>query len=236
MKIFAIGDLHLSFSVENKEMDKFGELWENHYIRLAENWRRLVSPEDLVVVPGDISWAMTFAEAQKDLLWVSELPGKKLFVRGNHDFWWTSLKKMQSMPENISVLQNSAYVAAQGLVIAGTRGWLCPDDPAFSESDTPIYKRELLRLRMSLDDAKEKGGEGAKIICAMHFPPSTYADAKSGFVDVLREYGVCDVIYGHLHGLSWQNRGPQGQISGINYQLVSFDKLGGVPQLLRNLD
>ena len=154
MNIFAIADLHLSFGENvDKPMDVFGPSWTDYERRLEENWRALVEPEDLVLIPGDISWAMHFDDALPDLAWIDSLPGEKLIFKGNHDLWWSSLKKMQGCFESITFMQHSAYIG-EDFAVCGSRGWILPSDPDFGEADAAIYRRELLRLGMSLDEAR----------------------------------------------------------------------------------
>jgi len=223
MNVFAIGDLHLSFSVgEAKSMDMFGDAWVNHTEKLKENWLRLVNPDDIVVLPGDFSWAMKLEEAKADFDWLSHLPGRKIFVRGNHDLWWSSLKKMQTLYPEVHFIQNDSIVV-NGIAIAGSRGWINPDDLDFKEStDGPIYQRERLRFEMSLSSIE---GEYSKLIFVSHFPPL-------GFTDILKKYNVDYAIYGHLHGEKAFANGPVGLIDGTEYFLCSLDKLKAVPQLI----
>lgn len=228
MNIFAIGDLHLSISVgPEKAMDMFGDAWKNHTEKLKTNWLKLITDEDVVILPGDFSWAMKLEEAMPDFEWLKNLPGKKIFIRGNHDLWWASLKKMQLLYPEITFIQNDSVII-NGIAIMGSRGWIHPDDPDFSEdTDRSIYERERLRFQMSFDTLKDK--DYKKLICATHFPPT-------GFIDLFKEFGVDNVVYGHLHGESAFPNGPEGIIDGIEYRLVSFDKLKGVPQLICKAD
>ncbi len=239
MNIFAIGDLHLYFSVgEEKSMDMFGSAWVNHFDRLAENWRRIVAPEDLVILPGDFSWAMKTEEAAEDFRMLCGLPGRKLLLKGNHDLWWGSLKKMKALYPDVDFLYNDAYIG-QGFAIAGSRGWLCPEDKDFREdTDRRVYERELLRLEMSLKPAREARdaamarGERFVIIGAMHFPPSAFPDGRSAFCEAFKASGVKTVVYGHLHGESAYKNGPEGDIDGVSYHLCSVDRLNCCPLLV----
>ena len=228
MNIYAIGDLHLSFSVgPGKAMDMFGDAWVNHTEKLKTNWLKLISPDDIVLLPGDFSWAMKLEEAMPDFEWINTLPGKKIFVRGNHDLWWGSLKKMKLLYPDITFIQNDSVVIGD-IAIMGSRGWIGPDDSDFSEeNDRPIYERERLRFDMSFETLKDK--EYKKLICVTHFPPF-------GFTDLFKKYGVDYVVYGHLHGENAFLSGPEGIIDGISYKLCSFDKLKGVPQLICKVD
>ena len=151
MSLYAIGDLHFSTAV-NKPMDVFGDNWDNHQEKIINNWKEVISDEDTVLVLGDTSWAINMDEAKEDLDIINNLPGKKVFIKGNHDYWWSSLNKLKKAYEEISFLQNT-YYKYENIGICGSRGWLCPNEVKFDEDDEKIYKREQLRLKMSLDAA-----------------------------------------------------------------------------------
>jgi len=228
MGIYAISDLHLSFS-ENvqKPMDIFGGEWLGHTERIRSNWERTISKEDTVIVGGDISWALKIGDAAPDLAWIRELPGNKVFVKGNHDLWWASIKKLNSMfGADMRFIQNDFY-EAEGYAICGSRGWICPGDEDYTEQDEKIYSRELLRLRNSLTAAK--AGGFSKIIGVLHFPPTNYKFHESGFTDMFAEFEVKRVFYGHLHGNDAFRRGVQGNFKGIEYKLISMDYLKCIP-------
>lgn len=168
MRVFAIGDLHLPGS-QGKPMDVFGAHWERHFEKICEDWRARVLPEDVVLLPGDLSWAMTLEEAAQDIAAICALPGQKLLLRGNHDYWWSSLTRVRALlPEGNYALQNDARVL-QGIAFAGTRGWTIAT-PASSAQDLKIYRREVLRLELSLQDAARKG-PGLPIVAMLHYPP-----------------------------------------------------------------
>lgn len=228
MSIYAIADLHLSFSAD-KSMDIFGGQWTNHVERLEENWRRVIKEEDTVIVPGDISWSMKPADVIPDLNWVAALPGKKVFIKGNHDLWWTSVTKLNSMYENIRFLQND-YWKADGIAICGSRGWIGPWDQEFTEQDRKVYNRELLRLRMSLEAAAEAGEK--RIIGALHFSPFAENGESSGFTELFEEFGAEKVVYGHLHGPEAHRKATQGVYKGVEYRLVACDYLRCCPLLI----
>lgn len=229
MSIFAIADLHLSFAAE-KPMDIFGGEWIEHTEKLSKNWLELVAPEDTVLIPGDTSWALRYEEAQTDLEWLSKLPGKKVFIKGNHDLWWNSVSKLNRFHESMYFLQNTCY-AAEGYAICGTRGWVCPGDDDYTEHDEKIYKREIGRLALSLEAAAragytEKNEHGqSRIICGLHFPPTNDKLMKSGFTELFEEYGVQKVVYGHLHGKDAFKNGLQGIRNKVEYLLTSVDYL-----------
>lgn len=203
-------------------MDVFGENWTNYDKKIAKSWLENVTEDDTVIIPGDISWAIRLSEAAIDLKWIDELPGKKILLRGNHDYWWSSLAKMSEMFESINFLQNNFYTYNE-YAICGTRGWNCPSETNFSADDEKIYKRELLRLKLSLDAAKAQGHD--KIIVMTHYPPTNDKKEPSGFTEIFEEYGVEKVIYGHLHTRASFGASIQGDVSGVEYHLVSCDYL-----------
>ncbi len=222
MSIFAIGDLHLSFA-SDKPMDIYGPDWTDHPGRVQTEWENLVhDDDDTVIVVGDISWALRLPEAMPDLDWIHELPGKKVFIRGNHDLWWGPIGRLNALYDDVYFLQNTHY-EAEGLAICGSRGWTDPSDPDFSESDDKIYKRELLRMEMSLKSAVDAGIKD--IIVAIHYPPAGSDKRTSEFTKLFEKYEVNRVVYGHLHGEESYKKGITGQLNGIEYDLVSLDKL-----------
>ncbi|GAB1475556.1 metallophosphoesterase [Bacillota bacterium] len=228
MRIYAVGDLHLS-SDGSKPMDIYGGQWVKHTERLKKNWVSLVEEEDVVIIPGDISWALKRQDAEEDIRWISELPGKKVLVKGNHDLWWSSVSRLNEMHEDMFFLQNSFYLAGE-TAICGSRGWISPDDSDYTQQDEKIYKRETGRLRLSLEGAKSFGA--SRIIGAMHFPPAADRQGGTAFTDLFEEYGVKVVVYGHLHGEDAYVRGIQGQRNGVDYRLVACDYLKCCPMLI----
>lgn len=224
MRVFAIGDLHLPGG-DMKPMDVFGAHWENHFERISESWRQQVTQEDVVLIPGDISWAMQLQDALGDLESISQLPGRILILRGNHDYWWSSLTQLRcSLPPQMHAVQNDAFDAG-GVVVCGTRGWMIPGQGT-SAQDEKIYKREVLRLEMSLNAAK-KLACGRPVVAMMHYPPllPEHKSAGTAFTSLLSSFGVSRCVYGHLHGQSVQ-RGVSGLYEGVQYDLVSCDALG----------
>ena len=223
MKLFAISDLHLS-GHDPKPMDIFGAGWQNHWEKIMTDWQRRVTDDDLVLIGGDISWAMQLEAAQVDLDAIGTMPGKKLLLRGNHDYWWGSLSRVRSaMPEGMYVLQNDAWVFDH-MVIAGTRGWNIPGGNHTSDQDRKIYARELQRLELSLKDAQRKRSEGMRLVAMLHFPPFDEQHRPSAVTELLEQYGVSLVVYGHLHG-GHIRQAFEGELRGIQYRLVSCDKL-----------
>jgi len=217
--LYAIGDLHLSFSVD-KPMDIFGEAWVRHEEKIKESWMAQVKESDTVLIPGDISWATGFEEAKADLQWIDDLPGTKVLLRGNHDYWWTSLKKMKEAFPKLEFLQNNFY-EYESHMICGTRGWVCPNKQNFDDHDEKIYNRELIRLKLSLDSAKKASDK--PIIVMTHYPPTNDQFEPSGFTEIYETYDVSKVIFGHLHTEVSFKSGLQGTIRGVDYQLVSSD-------------
>ena len=225
MDIYAIGDLHLSGSV-NKPMDIFGDKWKNHDSRIAKNWMKLVNEEDIVLIPGDISWAMTLEEAMVDLDFIHHLPGKKIFIKGNHDYWWHSVSRLNSLYQGMYFLQNTSYpIGDYG--ICGSRGWTCPGLAEMDQQDIKIYNREAKRLELSLQHAKQLGCK--KIIVMLHYPPTNENKDPSLFTELFKQYPVKQVVYGHLHGKGSFDHSLKGMHEGINYTLVSADAIAFCP-------
>jgi predicted phosphohydrolase len=228
-KIFALGDLHLSFSSE-KPMDIFGSAWLNHDERIKKNWLSAVSSDDYVFLLGDHSWALRFDDALPDLNWIHELPGKKIMLRGNHDLWWATISKLRDLFDDMNFIQNDS-IRIGDVAICGSRGWLTPSDQNFNEAeDRHIYDRELIRFKMSLDAAVRTGAR--VIIAGLHFPPSAGHGTRSGFLDLIEQYGVSKVVYGHLHGREAYKKGLQGEYNGTEYYLASGDYLEFKPLLI----
>lgn len=225
MAVFAIADFHLPGHNE-KPMDVFGDHWQNHFDKIRMYWQELINPKDVVLIAGDISWAMQLEKAMDDLLSIASLNGRKVLIRGNHDYWWSSLKKIRScLPREMYVLQNDA-LQLDSYIISGARGWYFPTETQnLSEEDTRIYQRELIRLEMSLKEAQKLGGAQ---FAMMHFPPLLSEGESTPFTDLLEQYGVQYVVYGHLHGIGIASA-FQGQKRGIEYHLTSCDALHFCP-------
>ncbi|CEO16013.1 metallophosphoesterase [Paraclostridium sordellii] len=219
MSLYAIGDLHFSTAV-NKPMNIFGDNWENHEKKIIDSWNSKVNKNDTVLIVGDTSWGINMDEATFDLDIIHNLPGKKIYVKGNHDYWWTTVAKLNKLYEDMSFLQNNFY-SYNEYAICGTRGWICPNDVKFTQDDEKIYKREAHRLKLSLDAAKKAGFE--KIIVITHYPPTNDKLEPSLFTDIYEEYKVEKVIYGHLHGKESFKMGLEGIREGVEYKLVSCD-------------
>ena len=223
MSLYAIGDLH--FSTKNpKPMNIFGDNWDNHEEKIIENWRKVVKDDDTVLVLGDTSWAMNLQDAKADLDIVKALPGKKIFIKGNHDYWWASLSKVNAAypDDDMNFIQNG-YFTYGDYAICGSRGWLCPNEVRFDENDMKIYRREVLRLEMSIQAAKKAGYENFIVIT--HYPPTNDQLEESEFTKLYEKYGVKKVIYGHLHGEESFAMGLKGVRNEIEYILASSDYL-----------
>lgn len=226
MPIYAIADLHLSFS-QNKPMDIFGNNWENHAEKIKNNWLNKIKQSDYVIIPGDFSWAMYLEETKKDFDYLNNLPGKKILLRGNHDYWWNTLTKMNKFMQenkfdNIDFLYNNSYLV-EDKIIVGTRGWNVLD----TENDSKMIKRENARLELSINDGIKKYGNDKEIIAFMHYPPINKSDLMENdteFVRTLKKYNIKRCYYGHLHGIAHKDA-IEGNIQGIEYRLISADYL-----------
>ena len=226
-RLFAIADLHLSASGA-KPMDVFGEIWRDHAVRMAAAWDAAVGPSDDVLVAGDLSWARTLDEARDDLGWIGARPGRKYLLRGNHDSWWSSAASVRrALPAGCEILQNEAFDLG-GFVLVGARGWLAPDDPAAGPADAPIFRRELLRLSASIEDADDRFGRARPRVAMLHYPPWLEGRAPTEVVGLLREGGVRTCVYGHLHGAD-HALAVCGPRDGITYHLVAADAVGFTP-------
>jgi uncharacterized protein len=224
MGLYAISDLHLALSGD-KPMDVFGEHWYKHHEKIKENWLEKISDEDTILIAGDISWSMKMEEGLKDLDWIHELPGRKIFVRGNHDYWWQSISKLNNLYEDMNFIQNN-YFTYEDYAICGTRGWTCPGGEHFTEHDEKIYSRELIRLKLSLDLAVKNGYK--KFMVMIHYPPTNERFEETEIIKIFKEYGVEKVFYGHLHGYSLK-RVMVGEVEGIEYILTSADYINFNP-------
>ncbi|MDO5142997.1 MAG: metallophosphoesterase [bacterium] len=223
MSLFAIGDLHLPGG-DDKAMDVFGSHWHGHFQRISEDWRSRVGAEDTVLIPGDISWAMQLRDAIPDLMSIGDLPGRKLLIKGNHDYWWSSLTQLRTvLPQGMEVIQHSA-VALDQCVVCGTRGWNIPtEETPLGDEDARIFRREVMRLEMALQSAA-RIASGKPLVVMMHFPPLYDQERDTPFTRLLEAYGVHTVVYGHLHGAGIRI-GFQGEQRGVRYCLVSCDSL-----------
>ena len=223
MAIYVIADLHLSFS-QDKPMSIFGENWEGHSEKIKNNWISKVKPEDTVVLPGDFSWAMYLQDTYKDFEYLNSLPGKKLLLKGSHDYWWTTVTNMRNFLEenkfkNIDFIYNNSYLV-ENKILTGTRGWNLLD----TENSSKMIKRESIRLQLAIEDGIKKYGDDKEIIVFMHYPPISNTNKKSDFLKILKQYDIKRCYYGHLHGKSHQDA-VEGIVDGIEFKLISADYL-----------
>lgn len=232
MALYTIADLHLSLSVE-KPMDIFGGRWRGYQEKLDKNLNKLLTPDDVLVIGGDISWGINLKESLEDFKFIESLPGKKIILKGNHDLWWCTMSKMKKFFDENSIktiefLHNNFY-SYENIAICGTRGWAYEEN--FKEElDEKIFKRELLRLEESLKQAFSAGF--TEIYCFLHYPPLYYNFTCNEIINIMKKYNVSKCIYGHLHGDSLKYA-KNGLIDTIEYKLVSADFLDFMPILLK---
>lgn len=229
MSLYIIGDLHLPFGID-KPMDVFGEKWQGYTKKIQEDWNKKVKPEDTVILAGDFSWATYLQNTYNDFVFIEKLPGKKILLKGNHDYWWTTITRMKQYLEenefiNIDFLYNNSF-CIENKIIVGTRGWTLLD----SENSEKMINREAGRLENSIKDAIEKYGQDKEIICIMHYPPITNSKMKneytydSQFLEIMKKYNIKKCYYGHLHGNSHKDA-VEGNIENIEFYLISGDYL-----------
>ena len=229
MSVFAIGDLHLSLGCD-KPMDIF-KGWDGYVDRLTENWNRVVSDNDTVVIPGDISWAMTLENTEKDFAFINNtLKGDKIILKGNHDYWWNSASKMNKFLsehgfDRIKILNNNSYLV-DGISVVGTRGWINDDG---SECDAKVLNREAGRFRMSVTEGVKLGGE---LIAFIHYPPIYNGERNEYILSVIKEFGIKKCYYGHIHGPG-HRYAFQGEYCGTEYKMISADYIGFMPIMIK---
>ena len=215
--IYSISDLHLGTCVD-KPMDVFGKQWEGHFDKIKKDWLERVSSDDVVLISGDISWAMSLEEARKDIESIAELPGKKVLLKGNHDYWWQSLGKVKGiLPEGFYVVQNDVVRIGKYL-LCGSRGWTTESG---AEEDKKVYARELIRLELSLKEMTKERREGDVVVGMTHYPPFDVSLEPTAVTELFTKYGVDTVVYGHLHGNSYAKK--KVFIGGVRYLLTSCD-------------
>lgn len=227
MSIYTIGDLHLSFQ-ENKPMSIFGDNWENHEGKIKKDWTSKVQENDLVVLPGDFSWSTYVKDTYEDFKFLNSLPGKKILLKGNHDYWWTTLTSMRKFLEensfnNIDFIYNNSY-EYEDVILAGTRGWNVLEEG----EDKRLLKREALRLELSLQNGRENFGDDKELIAFIHYPPITsnniIRNEANEFIRIMRKYNVKRCYYGHLHSTAIKEA-IEGEHFGIDFKLISADGL-----------
>ena len=228
MRIFGISDLHLSFS-SDKPMDVFGDHWRGHADKMATAWDAMVGADDVVLCPGDLSWAMKLEGAALDLGWIGARPGRlKILTRGNHDYWWSAIGKVRAaLPVGVVALQNDA-VDLGDVVVCGSRLWTCPGALDWDSHDEKIYVREVERLKLSLE-AGHKLAAGRPLIAAIHYPPFDKQQGGTAYSALLEQFGVAVCVYGHLHGRRAHRTAFEGERAGVRYHLIACDHLAFSP-------
>ncbi|MCR5618025.1 MAG: metallophosphoesterase [Clostridiales bacterium] len=238
MAVYGIADLHLAKDID-KPMDVFSSYWDHYMERISENWKAKVCPEDTVLIPGDVSWATYLDEIDKDFSYIEDLPGKKIISRGNHDYWWTTIKKMEKFTadhgfDSITFLQNRT-MQVEDMIVGATRGWLLPGDREFTDGDMKIYEREIIRLGLCIRDMEERDpGHKMKRVIMIHYPPISPTNGNNGFTGKLLEGEVDLCLYGHLHGKG-HKVAREGVVNGTLYRCISSDFLGFDPLLISDL-
>ena len=213
MKIFSISDLHLS-GMCDKPMDVFGVGWEGHLDKIKSDWQSKVSDDDIVLLCGDTSWGTVLEEGLFDLNALKGLKGKKVFIRGNHDFWWNGITK----------LRDAAPDGSFYFLICGSRGWSCPGSADYTEHDEKLYAREAERFKLCFKAVEKVREEGDLLVVMIHYPPVSPKLQDTLFSDLFRQNGVSKVVFGHVHGQSYF---PLRSVKdGIEYVLTSCDKVG----------
>ena len=236
MSVFSIADLHLSGSVP-KSMEVFGRRWTGYTDKIEKRWRAVVTDADTVVIPGDISWAMTLPEAEADFRFLASLPGKKLLGKGNHDFWWTTARKMHGYLDSLGIsgidfLYNNAF-RVEDMIVCGTRGWFVEEGKQSSVNPVDyarLVNRETIRLELCITEAEKlrTGSTGnEEILVYLHFPPVFGSFVCREFVDVLLSHGIRRCFYGHIHGN--YTLAPVTEYEGIRFQIISADYLDFIP-------
>ena len=238
MALFVIADLHLDIKSNEKSMEVFGNRWKNYVEKLKKNWEHLVTINDTVIIPGDISWALTLNDAIYDLKWINELPGQKILLKGNHDFWWATNSKMQRFIEEnnlntIKILNNNAYEVEE-YIVCGSRGWFTDRSMQTASQDvdySKIINREIIRLRMSLDSAMRLKGKSEKeVLVFLHFPPVWGEFRCEEILELLSEYNIKHCYFGHIH--SNYTVSSKFYDGNTEYNLISADFLDFTPQFI----
>ena len=238
MSVFVIADLHLATADSQKSMEVFGKRWKNYIQKIRNNWQRVVSESDTVIIPGDISWGLATADALDDLLALESLPGTKIIMKGNHDFWWSTVSKLNKFFEEnniktIKLLNNNA-LEVENYIVAGSRGWFTDKSMQNVEEDVDydkIINREAIRLRMSLNEAvKLRRDTDREVVVFLHFPPVFKSFVCNEFIEVLKHYNIKNCYFGHIHGV--YNVPRSFTYEDINFTLVSSDFNNFVPMII----
>ena len=229
MSLYAIGDLHLSFSDPSKTMSVFAG-WDNYQEKIEKNWRDIVKPEDTVVLAGDISWGMSIQQAEPDFRFINDLPGRKIILKGNHDYWWVTMRKMEGFFaekgfDTLNILHNNHY-EYNGYGICGTRGWVNGTDGEKDEQDEKVLKREVQRLETSIQSAVNAGLEP---LVFMHYPPIFASNFNYDILEVLYRYKIKACYYGHIHGRSAHALCVTNTYDDIDFHLIAGDYIQFIP-------
>ncbi len=230
MSLYVIGDLHLTFSDPSKTMEVFPG-WENYQERIEKNWLETVKPEDTVVIAGDLSWGISLQQAEPDFRFINGLPGRKLILKGNHDYWWVTKKKMETFfAENgfdtLNIIHNNHY-AYENYGICGTRGWVNGTDGSRDVQDEKVLKREVQRLETSIKSAV---GAGLEPLVFMHYPPIFASNFNYDILEILYRYNIKECYYGHIHGRSAHELCVKNTYDGVNFHLISGDYIHFMPE------
>lgn len=236
MAIFAMSDLHLAISNPNKSMGLFGSAWKDYIPRIKAGFEENVKDGDTVLMPGDLSWVMYMKDGYDDFKFIDDLPGHKIISRGNHDYFWTTVKKMEEQFASFGIstieIARNNVIEVEGSLITGTRGWKLPSDTNFNDDDRKIYDREVIRLGLCMNALNELDPNHEKRhICMLHYPPLNNVRKNTEFTSILEENHVDICIYGHLHGKA-QYRMFEGEQNGVNYKFVSAEYLDFKPLCL----
>lgn len=238
MALFAISDLHLDIKSNQKSMEVFGPRWKQYTERIASNWKRVVTEHDTVIIPGDISWALATEDALDDLKWIDALPGQKIIMKGNHDFWWSTVSKMkrffyENCITTIDILNNNA-MEAENFILAGSRGWFVDKSIQNTELNVDydkILNREIIRLSMSLNEAaKLSATQSREILVFFHFPPIWGDFRCEPILNILKEHHIKRCFFGHIHGC--YDVPSSFESDGIRFQIISADYLNFLPAII----
>lgn len=224
MNVFSISDLHLS-SDNEKPMNVFGAGWENHMAKIKSDWIKKVTAEDIVLICGDISWGISLDDGLKDLQSLKELPGKKIFIRGNHDYWWNGITKLRrSAPDGSFIFLQNDCIKIDNLIICGSRGWTCPGSSDYTPDDEKLYLREAERFKLCFKEVDKVRVDGDRLIVMIHYPPFSQKSPQTLFTELFSEHFAEKVVFGHVHGDTYF---PYRTVKdGIEYILTSCDKVG----------
>ena len=224
MNVFAISDLHLSGKTD-KPMDIFGVGWEGHLNKIKEDWKAKVTDDDIVLLSGDTSWGTTLEEGVYDLAELKELKGKKVFIRGNHDYWWNGISKLRrAAPDDTFYFLQNDCVKFGNVIICGSRGWSCPGSADYTEHDEKLYLREAERFKLCFQSAEKLRREGDRLIAMIHYPPYSLKNSDTLFTELFEGNGVDFAVFGHLHGDAYFPF--RSKRNGVEYVLTSCDKVG----------